>query len=179
VITVPLLVGANLYALSSTRALGEYSATIERQTQLDRAASNGALATLLEGDPLNILPQVHPLDTRLRPQHFIVRGAVGAGTTQVKTWKHDFAATARESWQNGNQVWISKHLRAATPKPEWRWVEGENGVLHWTDIRTYFGSFETDLETPGEDGFLRVSDSPINRALVASHLPPATGDAGR
>jgi hypothetical protein len=136
--------------------------------QLDQAARENTIATLMEADPLNVLPQVHPLDLRLRPNHFRVRSAVAAGTTQVKTWQRDFGDTALESWRNGNEVWISKRLRAATPKPEWRWVEGENGVLWWKDIRDYFSSFETDRDTPGEDGFLRVPNSPVNQGLVSS-----------
>jgi hypothetical protein len=158
----------NLFALSSTRATEEYSTALARQTQLDQAAGDNTIATLMEADPLNVLPQVHPLDLRLRPEHFRVRSAVAAGTTQVKTWQRDFGDTALESWRNGSEVWISKRLRAATPKPEWRWVEGENGALWWKDIRTYFGSFETDRETPGEDGFLRVPHSAVNQGLVAS-----------
>jgi hypothetical protein len=163
----PLLLGMNLFALSSTRATGEYSTALARQTQLDQAAGDNTIATLMEADPLNVLPQVHPLDLRLRPEHFRVRSAVAAGTTQVKTWQRDFGDTALESWRNGSEVWISKRLRAATPKPEWRWVEGENGALWWKDIRTYFGSFETDRETPGEDGFLRVPHSAVNQGLVS------------
>ena len=164
----PLLLGMNLFALSTARATGEYSTALERQTQLDQAAGDNTIATLMEADPLNVLPQVHPLDLRLRPKHFRVRSAVAAGTTQVKTWQRDFGDTALESWRNGNEVWISKRLRAATPKPEWRWVEGENGVLWWKDIRDYFGAFETDRESPGEDGFLRVPHSPVNQGLVSS-----------
>jgi hypothetical protein len=163
----------NLFALSNTRSMGEYSATLERQTQLDHAASDNAIATVIEADPLNVLPQVHPLDPRLRPEHFRVRSAVAAGTAQVKTWQHDFGDIALESWRNGKEVWISKRLRAATPKPEWRWVEGENGVLWWKDIRTYFGSFETDRESPGEDGFLRVAYSAANHGLISGRRPAA------
>ena len=164
----PLLLGMNLFALSTARATGEYSTALERQTQLDQAAGDNTIATLMEADPLNVLPQVHPLDLRLRPMHFRVRSAVAAGTTQVKTWQRDFGDTALENWRNGNEVWISKRLRAATPKPEWRWVEGENGVLWWKDIRDYFGAFETDRESPGEDGFVRVPHSALNQGLVMS-----------
>jgi hypothetical protein len=162
-----VLIGLNLLALSNMRSLNGYSAALERQTQLDRAAANNAIATVIEDDPLNVLPQVHPLDPLLRPRNFQVRSAVAPGTLQAKNWRSDFREMALHTWRNGSEVWISKRLLAPSPKPEWHWVEGENGSLWWNDVRSFFGSFETDRESQGEDGFLRVAHSPANQSLIA------------
>ena len=155
----PLLIATNWVALGSTGLEKEYNAVIERRMSLDRIIPKSAIAIMLEGDPLTILPAVNPLDARFRPEHFEPHWAVEPGTTSEKTWRQDFVQIARASWDKGGEVWISKRLLAERPKPEWRWVEGENGVLWWKDLRSYFRALETDRETEGEDGFVRVAHS--------------------
>jgi len=81
-------------------------------------------------------------------------------------WREGFAKRAIEAWNASHEVWISQRLVAAAPRPEWGWAEGDDTTVRWLMLPQFFGEFQRDEATDGDDGFVRLPNSTANRALL-------------
>lgn len=128
---------------------------------------NDLLVLLWFRDPIFRFQNVDPFHP-LNRTSFRVLDAIEPGTLRGLRFRQEFAAEAVNAWHHGGDVWISQRLIAERPRPEWDWVEGDNGA-RWRDLSSYYRQFETDAETGGEDGFLRIAASQTNRLLLGPH----------
>jgi hypothetical protein len=95
------------------------------------------------------------------------------GTAQAEeTWRPNWAAKCLRAFQENGEVWMSERLFQDRPQPHWKWVEGDQPGVTWTDFPKFFGSYEYGEKRGGEDGFRRLLPSPSNlermNALVAA-----------
>lgn len=70
------------------------------------------------------------------------------------------------TWSNQHEVWITKWALLDSPPNAMEWVEGDDPVVRWRDIPTYFRQFDFDRSTARPDGFLRLAGSAKNRTLL-------------
>jgi hypothetical protein len=131
-------------------------------------AANGIAMSRFRGDrgfetvlsrTQSVNQRVAPNDLVLRLMHLVVQPG-GLGTL---TWKRDVAKATLAAWQHGGHVWASRRLLASTPAPEWRWVEGDDYRVKWSDISAFFQ--QLDLLDPfgGADGFAELARSRKNQ----------------
>jgi len=88
------------------------------------------------------------------------------GTAQVSQWKSDFARTTLAAWDQQNDVWIAQRFLSEVPRSEWNWTEGEDPRITWADLHKFFSKLETNMQVGGDDGFVRLSPSENNKALL-------------
>jgi hypothetical protein len=88
------------------------------------------------------------------------------------TWQQRFAKRALATWQGNGEIWISKRLIAERPAPDWEWVEGNNPLIKWQDIKAFFRQFPYDGSLDGQDGFIRLARVPSTEALLSEEVMP-------
>jgi hypothetical protein len=91
---------------------------------------------------------------------------VEPGTNRALVWREQFAQKALSAWARGGDVWVSTRVRSERPLREWRWVEGDDPVVKWKDVRNFFAPLELGPVVGGSDGFQRVEPSAHNRGLL-------------
>lgn len=87
-------------------------------------------------------------------------------STRVETWRKEFATQALAAWARSGDVWLTKRVLAARPKPEWSWAEGLEHSVPWTDFPAFFSRFEVAEQIGEEDGFVRLAPSQANRDIL-------------
>jgi len=92
------------------------------------------------------------------------------GTAQVPQWKSDFARSTLAAWDQQNDVWIAKRFLSEVPRSDWNWTEGEDPRITWADLHKFFSKLETNTQVGGDDGFLCLSPSENNKALLLRNL---------
>jgi len=97
-----------------------------------------------------------------RPQPLTVYDVAEPGTVRMNQWREEFAAKVIGVWNSGGEVWISRRLWSATPKPEWNWVERDDPREVWEDFYRFFHPLETDQDLGGNDGFARLTHGEEN-----------------
>lgn len=126
------------------------------------------LVLLSPRDPIWRFHRVYPFHP-LSLVPFRFADAFEPANVHTLLFRQEFARQALSAWQDGGEVWITRRVMAERPKPEWEWVEGDNGA-RWQELSAYYRQFATDAETRGDDGFLRVAASPANRLLLAPYI---------
>jgi hypothetical protein len=91
---------------------------------------------------------------------------VAVGTTQAPVWRQDFAAKVEETWNNSGDVWISRRVLSQRPRADWNWVEGDDKSVSWTDVFNFFSQLEFGQSVGGDDGFVLLAPSDLNRAIL-------------
>jgi hypothetical protein len=129
----------------------------------------GALVYLVTmNDDMYRLPNVNPLDRRLVFRTFWYMDAVEIASTRLARWRAEFGDWTQQQWAAGKEVWISERLLAERPEAHWLWVEGDSPDIRWSELPAFFAEFEFDRQVlPGEDGFVRVAQSPANHERLA------------
>jgi hypothetical protein len=89
---------------------------------------------------------------------------------QAEHWQQIFAAVVDSCWVRGGEVWITRRAWYPAPRREWLWVENDSPAK-WSELRRFVTGFMTDRDAGGPDGFLRVANSPFNRARVNALKP--------
>jgi hypothetical protein len=105
----------------------------------------------------------HQINSRL---DFQVRPLIATGTIQVDTWRREFALQTLSTWARGDDVWVSRRVFADRPRPEWYWVEGDDERVSWSDLRSLFAGLEVSGQLGGEDGFVLLAPSGINKRAL-------------
>ncbi|MDT4895756.1 MAG: hypothetical protein QOH25_833 [Acidobacteriota bacterium] len=88
----------------------------------------------------------------------------------VLTWRQDFAQRALSAWEAGGDIWLSKRIFAERPRPEWNWVEGDDGRVSWADFAPFFATLEMGEAVGGEDGFVLLLPSPSNKQILETTI---------
>jgi hypothetical protein len=131
---------------------------------------NDRIVVLSYPDPVNHFFEARPFDPASR-YRYLLYIAIPLGTSHMPIWQRDLAEAAMESWRRGGNTWISLRLLAASPRPEWSWVEGDDKRISWADIPAFFGKLDLLPPVGGPDGFAEVAPSERNRKLFAELSP--------
>jgi len=147
--------------------------TLSRALLLEGAAArNGEIWLTSLTDPLNWSDEAFPFEDRSNLRELRFEPLAQIGTEGAAHWRQNFARSTLHTWDAGGPVWLSKRLLAERPRPEWGWTEGDSAQVSWPGLTTLARSLETDKDVGGEDGFVRLADTPANRArlaMISSH----------
>jgi hypothetical protein len=159
----------NLVQNGKTAAEDRVAAAAQRIHALNQTVAPGALVYLVTmNDDMYRLPNVNPLDRRLVFRTFWYMDAVEIASTRLARWRAEFGDWTQQQWAAGKEVWISERLLAERPEAHWLWVEGDSPDIRWSELPAFFAEFEFDRQVlPGEDGFVRVAQSPANHERLA------------
>jgi hypothetical protein len=116
----------------------------------------------------------HPLNEN--PQLRVVV-LFNPNTEDAPQWRERLSNMAIATWNKQGDVWVSKRFVAPAPRKEWIWAEGDDPRVRWKDLYQFFSPFELAGAAGGEDGFLRLADSPANWLLL-SRLTGSKPDGG-
>jgi hypothetical protein len=164
------IVAANLgsYGLDAHR--GDRSA-IERITVLQEHFTPNSVVVLLSyRDQMSRFFDRHPFDPINVRGGLPLYAVITAGTAGTATWASEFANCVLETWKAGGEVWLSKRLLSARPKPDWNWVESEDRRIAWVSLPRFFHQLDTGADVGGDDGFLRLERSEHNGRILLSAL---------
>ncbi len=124
------------------------------------AGPEDVLVTVNLQDPVIQLIGQNLFDPANRPMPFRSRWLVNVAGEKVALWRQDFATAVLQNWRENREVWVTKDALAGSPQENSSWVEGDNPVLHWKDIESFFNTLEWDEKTSRPDGFVRLHRSP-------------------
>lgn len=130
------------------------------------ARPNDILATVLLQEPVNALVNQDLFDPINRPAPARTFWMVNVADARAARWREDFASLVRQTWHEGNSVWIVKSALVEHPDPRSAWVEGDNPTVHWAEIPAFLRTLSYDAETPGSGGFARIRRSLENEAAL-------------
>lgn len=117
------------------------------------------------GVPVGLFVNARPFDPASRVRYQLV-SAIPLGTVRMNTWKADLANLAFDSWRRGGHIRISLRVLAASPRPEWGWVEGDDQRISWHGVGAFFGKLDLLPPAGGADGFAELAPSEQNRKLL-------------
>jgi len=98
-----------------------------------------------------------------------VRGLVMSNSAYSYVWHDWLAREATATWAGGGRVWISRRAFAAVPAADWRWAEGDDPKLHWTDFPAYFKNVDVGPPVGGADGFVELLPTERTRSFLAAN----------
>jgi hypothetical protein len=118
-------------------------------------------------DSINRFVGARPFDPLSRVRYQIY-SAIPIGTVRMNTWQRDLADLAFDSWRRGGHIWVSMRMLAASPRPEWGWVEGDDQRISWPAVPKFFERLELLPPVGGADGFAELAPSEPNRKLLGA-----------
>jgi hypothetical protein len=166
VLLIVVQVSNNLYASFRPRIDRESAALLQRIAPLENRSGGATVYVVNLNDKLSALYDGPEFATRddLPQVALIVPVMYG----NVPKWRTFFAKSALDRWAAGGEVWISKRAWAAQPLRQWLWVENDDRRIHWADVHDFVIQLDTDGEAGGDDGFLRLANTPVNRARIVA-----------
>jgi hypothetical protein len=109
----------------------------------------------------------HPIN-RERPVR--VSEAAEVANSRSSLWREDLSGRILENWRAGGRVWIAKRLLAERPERTWKWTEGDDPNVHWSDFPAFFRRLAYVREARVDpDGFVELLNSPENLAALATY----------
>ena len=132
--TVSVIV-TNVTAMSKSRLQHSYAGAEQRIGKLLPMLTPGSRVVVLdEDDELMRFQRDYPFSSLNRSGKLHLYALVSPATVRSTHWRQEFAAVAFQTWEHHGSVWISNRLFQDRPRPEWKWVEGDDSHLHWQDI---------------------------------------------
>jgi hypothetical protein len=158
----------DLYSFAAPRVSAQDAGSLARvsglRTRINRA---GLVMVATNQDALEETMNRLAFDNINRPSQMRVYDIVENANSRVLTWRQDFATQTLKVWENGGDVWVSKRVWSPRPQPSWNWTEGDDPRISWADLPRFFATVDTDAESGGPDGFLRIARNDANRTLLA------------
>lgn len=166
--------GVNLQAMSQTNVRRLYAAGIERAQTIDKNIQLPSQVIVLNlwddvaravwDMPFHEVSQkfghrVYPPCVTAAP--FII--AVDPNRLEAPLWGNELDQRLTVAWEQNEDVWLSRRLLASRPKPEWRWVEGDDPRISWADFPRFFATLELGQSFGGEDGFVLILPNEANK----------------
>ena len=166
---VMLLVnGAAMWRFDGNRGFED---AVARLNSLDpRVGPNDRILLVTVPDPINRFVAARPFDPASRVRYQLVL-AIPLGNVHMNRWQRDVADLAMDRWRSGGRIWVSLRLLAASPRPEWGWVEGDDSRISWPAIPAFFGGLDLLPAFGGADGFAELAPSEKNRELFGELSP--------
>jgi hypothetical protein len=181
-ITVAFVVVAsatNLVALSGSVVDGYSERVVSRVRQLLPEFTRGSLLLVLPGDELLNFKNSFPFHPINRQGPLKVSPMVRTHNAHTLSWPQRCAGLIQKTWHAGADVWISRRLLAARPRPEWGWVEGDDPRLSWTDLYRFTAQLELGGSIGGEDGFAMLLRSLKNEEILGHISQPNQSTVSR
>jgi hypothetical protein len=125
-------------------------------------------------DDLENFSRSFPLLPIINRSDFSFYPVVNPGTPQTLHWRNDFAQMATNVWQQGGDVWLSQRLFEKRPRRDSAWVEGDDVRVKWTDVCSFFTTFDLGTPAGGQDGFVLLVPDQKDRELLAAQTPAAS-----
>jgi hypothetical protein len=119
---------------------------------------------LVARDRLVLLPRDFPVDPDSQGLPFVE--VATPGLQHRTSLRQEIAELVEQTWNAGGDVWFSRRLLADRPRPDSTWAEGDDPRLQWREVASLFGQLHTDRAVGGDDGFVRLTPSPHNRAVL-------------
>lgn len=164
-----LLVVNNVSAHWRPSGLEDYDrAQARAQAVYSRLTPNDLVFVVTQDDEINSLSTgyvFHPLN---RNVSLHTTPMVSIAIRNIVVWRENFGRLTKSVWARNGNVWLSKRLFAERPKPEWRWAEGDDAHIRWTDIPSFFKQFDLTDTVGGDDGFVLFPKTEKNAALIDS-----------
>ena len=155
------------YSFAAPRVSAENAASLARVSDLrSRPADTGLAMVATNQDSLEETLSRLAFDDINRPAPFPLYDIVEPANIRVLTWRQDLAARTLKVWADGGDVWVSTRVWSLKPQPSWNWVEGDDTRISWTDLPRFFATLNTDAESGGPDGFLRLARNDANLAVL-------------
>jgi hypothetical protein len=165
-----VVVVSNSQAASKPTLRREQDEVAARLADLpERLKPQSLVATVHLQDELSAFYFNYPFHPINRRGQMEVYNVLEPGAARIATWREDFARKTQATWRAGGDVWLSRRFFAARPRPEWNWVEGDERRVMWSDLPSFFETFETGDAVGGEDGFVLLPRTPRNEELI-NHL---------
>jgi len=168
----------NGYAFIAPRVNAENAVMWRRVAGLRQRIGPSVVAFLVSNqDDLEAYAGRNVFEAINRPGPLKLYDIVEPGTLRMLQWREEFAFMTLKTWEKGGEVWITKRVRSARPKPEWNWVEADHPYEIWADISKFVSSLPTDQEEGDEDGFARLvrNDATVGylKTLSMAYKAPA------
>ncbi len=139
----------------------------------NRLRHDDVLFVLSFHDPLLAVPKASTTQVDLRVHYLL-----WPGHRDSSLWKQQFAEQVLRYWAQGVRVWVSDRLLQPRPKAEWKWVEGDDPALKWSDLHSFFAEFNYGDRVGEPDGFVLLVRTPSNvyrlQCLVQESTPAST-----
>ncbi|HSQ31949.1 MAG TPA: hypothetical protein VLN49_18955 [Gemmatimonadaceae bacterium] len=103
-----------------------------------------------------------------------VHGLVMSNSAFSYEWHSWLAARAKEVWNAGGHIWLSRRAFSAAPSASWRWAEGDDPRLSWREFPEYFRQVDIGLPVGGMDGFVELLPTERTRAFIADRATTTT-----
>ena len=158
---------SNVYDAWRPRVERQVEQELSRASSIQRAARGGQVWLMSLSDPLYWAVDALPFENQGGRRELRLDPVAQIGTESVAHWRLGFARLTLDAWDSGKPVWMSKRLLSSRPRPEWGWTEGDDPRVSWQALTTFARGLATDREAGGEDGFVRLADTPANRHMLA------------
>jgi hypothetical protein len=160
------MIAVNLSALSRFRHDEDLEAARPRLQALNqRLQPQDEVLVLSYKDPVLRLVNAEPFSPDSKNRYLITVG-LPWGQARQKLWAAQFAEMARNTWERGGNLWLSRRFLAAQPDPAWGWVEGDLRGVAWPDLPAFFGQLDLTDSVGGPDGFSEVTRTAHNADLM-------------
>ncbi len=157
----------NGYSFAAPRIWSENSASVARVADLRTRMTGSSTAMVATNqDALEETLNRMAFDPINRPTPLPLYDIIEPGSLRVASWRQEFAARTLKVWGSGGEVWISKRVWSPRPLPSWNWTEGDDRRISWKDLPQFFATLNTDAESGGPDGFLRLARNETNLAVL-------------
>jgi len=158
---------SNVYNAWRPRVERQVRQELGRASSIENVARGGQVWLMSLTDALYWAVDALPFEDRSGEHELHLDPVVQFGTEGVAHWQQGFATLTLQRWDSGGPVWMSRRLLAERPRPEWGWAEGDDPRVPWRTLTTFTRSLQTDQEVGGDDGFVRLADTPTNRHSLA------------
>ena len=133
---------------------------------VQRRKPDSRIITVTWQDELINFSRSYPFHPLNRQGSLNIGALVTPGTSFAGEWRRAFATDALAAWRRGGEVWVSKRVLSARPRPEWNWVEGDVKRVSWPDFRVFFSQMEIGESAGGDDGFVLIPSTSGNREYL-------------
>jgi hypothetical protein len=137
---------------------------------------NSVLFAVNEQDNLAVFCQNFSLDPIISEHAWQYYDVLEINAARLSSWREDLARRVLWNWNHGGSVWLPLRLFHDKPDIQWKWVEGDDPRVHWSDLPAFFAQFNLGARIGGEDGFVSLPDNPANREILSSlvHKQPSS-----
>lgn len=161
----------NARAIARSKSAHECTLLTDRLASIPRTPSSPTLVISPHGLDEIVLMKVQcptsPVVTDSSAPE--VHGLVMSNSAFSYRWHSWLAARAKEVWNAGGHVWLSRRAFAAAPAASWRWAEGDDPRLTWREFPDYFRHVDVGPLLGGVDGFVELLPTERTRAFIAAN----------